>query len=88
MLFDLSVSIASAWSFHFYTLLNINSTIFYAYSSDSEVFLAHRNDRYGLLEMDVASNWLWKLTIFIFFVGMMPTIILLGMEVEDGGGGG
>jgi hypothetical protein len=69
---------------HFYSLSNVNSIIFYAYSSDSEVFRAHRNDRYGFLEMDVASKWPQKLTTSIFFVGMMPTIILPRMEVEDG----
>jgi hypothetical protein len=80
ILFDLTVTVVSASPFSFL------HSIFYAYSSDSEVFRAHRNDRYGFLENDVASKWSWKLTTSIFFVGMMTTIILPGMEVEVGGG--
>jgi len=45
-----------------YTIQNIDSTTFYPHSSDSVVFLTHRIDGCGFLEIDACSansleNW-------------------------------
>jgi hypothetical protein len=70
----------------FYTVQNIDSTIFYAYSSDS-IFPDPSNDCCGFREIEIyhpnsPENWQNP----SFYVGIMPTIIFPGMEVEDGGG--
>jgi hypothetical protein len=71
----------------FYTVQNIDSTTFYAHSSDSAVFWTHRNDHCGFLEIETCRpNSPENRQNPSFFVGIMPTIIFPGREVEDGGG--
>ena len=86
MLFDLTVSIASASPFSFLDFIEYQFNYFFMATVQIVSFRAHWNDRYRFLENNIASKWPWKLTTSIFFVGIMPTITLPGIETEDGGG--
>jgi hypothetical protein len=70
----------------FYTVQNIDSTIF-MHTAQIAFFRTHRNDRCGFLEIEIyhpnsPENWQNP----SLYVGIMPTIIFPGLEVEDGGG--
>lgn len=70
----------------FYTVQNIDSTIF-MHKAQVAFFRTHRNDRRRFPQIEIyhlnsPKNWQNP----SFYVGIMPTIIFPGMELEDGGG--
>ena len=70
------------------TPYRISIQLFFMLTDQIAFFRTHRNDRCGFPEIEIyhpnsPENWQNP----SFYVGIMPTIIFPGMELEDGGGG-